>query len=464
MSRPNMLNLVQAQQNDAGLTRLVLGGTEVHSIAELRANFALEPVAAALANGTLAQWLEERYYDHEAAEIKKLGQELSPAVEQELCRILGVDYLKYCHLSPEQREAYEKKCALIRQHTDDAGLLAHALETATNQSELAELLNAGKTTIYLCADRFTVPIRKSGIHYIGIGDPEMEVPFTEEQYRRAGITFEKISLPQKADAQAEVLAKEAARSAGYDDYADTHSTLSSIVHRALKKERLTRWYYLEHNAADVAAEFYRSKTTAEQAAQRTIEDAYEKANAFFIPGSGHCIADTFSERYGNLIQKKMETILERLMDACAENTALYEKVAVLDQLSLTARQVLQTRFEKELRENTQYYFMYKKSYFLDRIEITDHDFNVDLFESDLLNGLARLIHDETEYTVDGILETIGEMQDDINSHAEMFFSAAYDVYRDYCLEIEEIAEEIGKDLSDDDLIRMGILEEKESVG
>ena len=76
MSRPNMLNLVQAQQNDAGLTRLVLGGTEVHSIAELRANFALEPVAAALANGTLAQWLEERYYDREAAEIKKLEQEL----------------------------------------------------------------------------------------------------------------------------------------------------------------------------------------------------------------------------------------------------------------------------------------------------------------------------------------------------------------------------------------------------
>lgn len=60
---------------------------------------------------------------------------------------------------------------------------------------LAELLNAGKSTIYLCANRFTVPIRKSGVHYIGIGNPKMDVLFTEEQYRPAGITFEGVSLP-----------------------------------------------------------------------------------------------------------------------------------------------------------------------------------------------------------------------------------------------------------------------------
>ena len=93
----------------------------------------------------------------------------------------------------------------------------------------------------------------------------------------------------------------------------------------------------------------------------------------------------------------------------------------------------------------------------------DFDYNLDLFDSDLMNGLARLIHDDSEYTVENLYETVSELEEDVNKHADAFYGCAYQEYKDYCKEIEKIAEEIGKDLSDDDLIKLGIWSAGESA-
>jgi hypothetical protein len=106
--------------------------------------------------------------------------------------------------------------------------------------------------------------------------------------------------------------------------------------------------------------------------------------------------------------------------------------------------------------------MYKKSYFVDRVDITANDFNTDLFQSDLANSIARVFFDETEYTVDGMLETMNELQDDMNSHGDMFYSSAYSIYKEYCQKIEEAAEELGRGLTDSDLVAMDILECKKA--
>lgn len=442
----------------AGLTQLTLNGVEIHSLSELQQNFDLTQVMAAYSDGTLVRWLEERFYDREAAELGGLDQ-AAPDAEQELCRVLGVDYLKLARLTPEQRAYYEKKLALMRRYTDDAGLLGHVLETAADQTELAQLLKAGKTIIYLCAGPFTVPIRKSGVRYIGIGSPKMEAPFTEEQYRRAGITFEGVSLPVTPDPEAADTAERAARCAGYDDFADRHNTLAVLFHQALKADKLTKFCYLDHNAADVTAEFYRNRLTAKAAARRVVDDAYEKANRIFTPGEKDCLADCFAQRYADLLAKRAAPILERLKEGCAAMPKLKGKLDAMEKRIADARQAFQSAFENELREDANYYRMYEKSYFMDKVEIQAHDFNTDLFESDLANGFARLLFDETEYTAEGLQEAMTELQDDMNSHAEMFCSMAHDVYRDYCQEIEAIAEEIGRDLTDDDLARMEILEQ-----
>ena len=129
----------------------------------------------------------------------------------------------------------------------------------------------------------------------------------------------------------------------------------------------------------------------------------------------------------------------------------------LYKLADQAERELLHRFEQELSDSSDFYLMYKKSYFLKQVEIEKNDYNLDLFESDILNGLARLLHDDSEYTVENLIEIVSELEDDVNKHADTFFGCAYQEYKNYCREAEKIAEEIGKDLSDDDLVKLGVL-------
>lgn len=474
-----------------------LKDTEIHSLAELRENFALELVIAAFLDGTLEQWLVDCYYEKEAkavADLKRtlssaiarkpctilgvdfiregdlapeqqqkaeavtdLEHALSPAMERKLCAILGVDYIKEGYLTPKQQLIYERKCAAIRQFSDDPTLLAHAMETATNQVELAELLNAGYQNIYLCGGSFTVPIRKSGIHYSGIGNPHMEAPFTEEQYHRAGITFENITLPQVIDKETASIAKVAAAKYGYDDFAEEHNHLASIFHTAIKGRRLFIHCPLSADT-DPAGEFYKTKSSAERAARNSIEQAYDQANRYFQPGQGQCIAPPLAKDYAAFIRKGAEGLVDALRHAGKD-----KQVKELERLISNAESALLERFEQELRNSADYYEMYKKSYFLERIEIEKCDYNLDLFDSDLLNGLARLIHDDSEYTVENLHEIVMELDNDLKKHADTFFGEAYRIFQDYCREIEDIAEEIGGDLSDDMLQKLGILKERSQV-
>jgi hypothetical protein len=412
------------------------------------------------ANGILQAWLRDRYYDRQAEELEAL-RESGTGTDRDICRILGVDYVQSGQMSDQERAAYQRKCAAIRQHTDDPKLLAHALDTATNQTELAELLNAGNDVIYLCGEHFNVPIRKGGVHYIGIAYPKLEASFTEEQYRRAGITFEQIELPAEADPALTETAQRAAREAGYDDFGDHHNTLATLFHQAVKTDKLTKWCYLDHNAVDVTTEFYRSKLAAKTAARRVVDDAYDKANRIFVPGNKDCLADDFAQRYSDRLVKRATPILERLKAGLAQANQV-KRLAELDKLINGARAYLQDAFEEELRDSADYYKMYKKSYFVDRVDITANDFNTDLFQSDLANSIARVFFDETEYTVDGMLETMNELQDDMNSHGEMFYSSAYSIYKEYCQKIEAAAEELGRNLTDSDLVAMDILDSKKS--
>lgn len=440
------------------MKHLTMKGMEIHSLPELRSNFDLTQATAAFLDGTLVEWLEHCYYEREAGAVEALEHTLSPAVEKKLCEILGVDYMEHGNLTTEQRESCEKKLALLRQYTQAPDVLSHALETATNQIELAELLNGGITTVYLCAGPFAVPIRKSGIHYIGIGNPQMETPFTQEQYRRAGITFEGVTLPETVDETCRSIAEQAATDNGYDDFAEKHNRLASLFHNAMKSNQVTEFLSLDYDTCDVSGELYSSRSAAEQAAHQVVNQAYDQANNYFIPGKSGCLAETISKRYSVRLRSGVEKIVERLKPYCGQTAHLGEQLKLLEDQVIHAEQKLRKLFEQELSDSSDYYRMYQRSYFLDNIEIETFDFNVDLFDNDLLNSLAHLILDETEYTVEKLAETVMELEEDVKKHANTFFSCAYREYRSYCKEIEKIAEEIGKDLSSDDLIKLGISE------
>lgn len=188
---------------------LRLGEKDIYSLAELRKSEDFTQLTSAFLDGSLEEWLADCYYEREADAVSRLDHVLSPTVEQKLYLILKMEQPTK-NMTEEQRETYDRKCAVVRKYSSDNDALSHIMETATNQSELTELLDSEFKTIYLCGEGFSVPIRKSGVHYIGIGNPGVETVFTEEQYRRAGITFEGVSLPIKPDETATHIAEQAA--------------------------------------------------------------------------------------------------------------------------------------------------------------------------------------------------------------------------------------------------------------
>lgn len=147
---------------------LKISDKEIHSLEELRQNFDLRQVVTAFLDCTLERWLADCFYEKHSEQVRKLDHAIGSDIERELCRILGVDYVASGYLSEEQRIVYERKCLIIQQHSDDPKLLEHALDTATNQAELAEFLHSDRHRIYLCGSSFNVPIRISGVHYIGM--------------------------------------------------------------------------------------------------------------------------------------------------------------------------------------------------------------------------------------------------------------------------------------------------------
>ena len=61
-----------------------------------------------------------------------------------------------------------EKLLKLREQTDDEAILAHAAQTAFTQEDMAELLDAGEHTIYLCGHEFEIPVRVEGMNYVGI--------------------------------------------------------------------------------------------------------------------------------------------------------------------------------------------------------------------------------------------------------------------------------------------------------
>ena len=69
--------------------------------------------------------------------------------------------------------------------------------TALTQEDLADLLDLESPVIYLCGDKFNIPIRVEHKKYVGIlGTPKIEIRATsDDDLRKKDIIFENVMLP-----------------------------------------------------------------------------------------------------------------------------------------------------------------------------------------------------------------------------------------------------------------------------
>ena len=85
----------------------------------------------------------------------------------------------------------------LKQHTNDKNILANVDKVAFDQEDLADLLDADAKEIYLCANRFVIPLRMKNKNYIGVGAPVAVIPSDKlVDFDALNITFQNISFDE----------------------------------------------------------------------------------------------------------------------------------------------------------------------------------------------------------------------------------------------------------------------------
>ena len=161
-------------------------GAQARSLEELKEHFDLASVLEHYSSGKLLTWLQDRYIESEAQAVAALDQ-ASPDFQKSLCAIFGVECVSEEDLETIQRR--QERLARLRAITDDDEFIQNIDQVAFDQEELADLLDEGITTIYLCGAKFLVPVSQKGVTYVGINMPAVHLSGTlPEDMSKTGIT------------------------------------------------------------------------------------------------------------------------------------------------------------------------------------------------------------------------------------------------------------------------------------
>lgn len=171
-------------------------GAEVRSLDELREHFDLESVLGYYNSGKLLTWLNDRYYREEAGTVQALD-ETAGDFQKRLCEALGVEYVG-ASVDMEEIALRQERLAKLRVYTDEQEFIEHIDQVAFDQEDLADLLDEGISTIYLCGKSFSIPLSVKNMCYIGINDPEITVSSKKAvDFGELNITFEGTHFSQK---------------------------------------------------------------------------------------------------------------------------------------------------------------------------------------------------------------------------------------------------------------------------
>lgn len=143
-------------------------GVMVRTIEELRENFDAERLVEHYESGKLEIWLENRYYKEELQKILALDPKAKDFLLL-LCDCLGIRAQE--EEIPDFLKRRVEKFNHLKGLTEDKLLLGRVDDIAITQEDFIDLLDSGKSEIYLCEGDFTVPVSAANKTYIGIFNP-----------------------------------------------------------------------------------------------------------------------------------------------------------------------------------------------------------------------------------------------------------------------------------------------------
>ncbi|WP_455630207.1 tetratricopeptide repeat protein [Megamonas sp.] len=168
-------------------------GAQVRNLEDLKENFDLEKAIGYFLDGKLMTWLNDRYYEEEAEALENLSKD-DEQLNKKLCQILGVEYEDE-GLNPEEIERRNERIARLKQYTDNQEFIDNVDLVAFDQEDLADLLDEDEEIIYLCQNKFTIPLRAENKKYIGIGKAEAVIRSkTVVDFAKLNVEFVNISF------------------------------------------------------------------------------------------------------------------------------------------------------------------------------------------------------------------------------------------------------------------------------
>lgn len=170
-------------------------GVEVRSMEELREKFSLAKILEYRANGKLIIWLRDRYANDIADAIEQISP-LEENLAKKVSEIFDIQYDEKTEDDLERAKEKAKRVKRLKQYTNEKKYIAEIDKLAFSQDELFDLLDENEEKIYLCGDKFSIPLAKAGISYIGINRPivlidsKVEVNWDEKQITVENVVFD----------------------------------------------------------------------------------------------------------------------------------------------------------------------------------------------------------------------------------------------------------------------------------
>lgn len=171
------------------------GGVEVRDIDSLREHFSLQRVMGYLADGKLITWLRDRYANDLADAIEAVDRN-DESLARRICEILGVDFDEEAEENIEKVEERNKKLVRLKEVTSEKEFIDNIDNVAFEQDDLYDLLDEGVNKIYLCGDRFSIPLSKEDVSYIGVNNPvvvidsKVEIDWKEKKIALSGVKYD----------------------------------------------------------------------------------------------------------------------------------------------------------------------------------------------------------------------------------------------------------------------------------
>ena len=226
-------------------------GVQVRNLEDLRDNFDLEKTVGYFLDGKLMTWLNDRYYEEEAEELEQLSKS-DAQLNKKLCKILGVEYQDE-ELDPEEIERRNERIAKLKQYTDNQEFIDNVDLVAFDQEDLADLLDEDEDVIYLCQNKFIIPLRAENKKYIGIGKAEAVIRSkTVVDFAERNIEFVNVSF----NAEYEKLLKEEKGFLPTEKSEKTQDNISITLLQEAKKAEVDKDF-------DVALALYKRVGSAE---------------------------------------------------------------------------------------------------------------------------------------------------------------------------------------------------------